>query len=167
MFIDCCSFSFLPENLLWRMVHLTRHNCCIWHNRSRLSMGDGHGPGPGQGKCSGMWKMARGEEHKDILQVDSPDPNPLHKALWKRVLPGDLLNVWEKFLLWTYRLLSQVHVSLGVKPYSKSPLHSLELEGLLSTSLLQTQSSSHKVFQGVEHSEFHFQWNIPDPKVLF
>ena len=56
-------------------------------------------------------------------------------------------------LPWTYRLLSQVHVSLGVEPYSKYPLRSLELEGLLSTLLLQNHSSSHKVFQGVKHSE--------------
>ena len=71
--------------------------------------------------------------------------------------PGEPIECLGKFLLWTYGLLSHVHVSLGVKPYTKSPLHSLELEGLLSTSLLQNQSSSHKVFQGVEHSEFHFQ----------
>ena len=66
-------------------------------------------------------------------------------------------------LTWTYRLLSQVHVSLGVEPYSKYPLCSLELEGLLSTPLFQNKSSSHKVFQGVKHSELP----IPDTKVLF
>ena len=50
-------------------------------------------------------------------------------------------------LPWTYRLLSQVHVSLGVEPYSKYPLRSLELEGLLSTPLLQNSLPHIKSFK--------------------
>jgi hypothetical protein len=42
-----------------------------------------------------LWAVGNSqrEEHKDLLHVDSPDPNPLHKALRKRVLLWDLLNV--------------------------------------------------------------------------
>ena len=42
-----------------------------------------------------LWAVGngQGEEHKDLLQVDHPDPNHFHKALRKRVLLGDPLDV--------------------------------------------------------------------------
>lgn len=151
MFIDGCSFSFLPENLLWRMVHFTGLNCYIWHNWSRPSMGVGHGAGPGKGKCSGLWETARGRSIKTsstwTLLIQTPPQGSEKEG--PPVGPTECLGNVSALDL-SPPLPSACFLGCGtlfqISPAQPgtggSPLHPITSK----------QSSSHKVFQGVKHS---------------
>ena len=106
MFIDGCSFSFLPEYLLWRMVHFTGLNCYIWHNWSRPSMGVGHGAGPGKGKCSGLWETARGRSIKT-------------SSTWTLLIQTPSTRLWERGSSCGTYWMSRECVCLG--PIASSP----------------------------------------------